>query len=522
MDTVVCSCCKSILYRILRFIRPLGVLRLALTGAASGTFLMLFAGIAARAGTPAVFHPEIPRAWDEREVSLFQVLLSERDRSPRYMSSQEYYAQQVRPIYKTYPVYAPGREPAGYMEALGQKDPQIAFDVSKLHTKEDWIRAGETVFDAAPEPIPVPPLQLMKLLTRQMNIPTTPDGVIPFLTYVVRKKGEVEMNLFSCATCHTRVLPDGSLVKGAQGNAPFEQTFAALAKLIPPSPEADMRARDGEWTLAGAPWVAKREELDKQFNLAELIRRHSAMPPGVIERHGTSSTEPSKIPSLIGLQDIKYLDSTGLVRHRSIGDLMRYVITNYGLDIIAHYGDFQPSQTQTGFGKDGTRFSDEQLYALSLYIYSLRPPPNPNHVDDLARRGEAIFEDEGCISCHTPPFYTNNKLNPVVGFQVPKDLHKTDAIMTRSVETDPQLATTTRRGTGFYKVPSLRGVWYRSAFGHNGQAASLEEWLDPERLRPDYVPKGFHLAPGPIQGHPFGLDLTVEDKKALIAFLKTL
>ena len=61
------------------------------------------------------------------------------------------------------------------------------------------------------------------------------------------------------------------------------------------------------------------------------------------------------------------------------------------------------------------------------------------------------------------------------------------------------LATRTRRGTGFYKVPSLRGVWFRNAFGHGGHAETLEEWLDPARLKPDYVPKGFHLGPGPIK-----------------------
>ena len=91
-----------------------------------------------------------------------------------------------------------------------------------------------------------------------------------------------------------------------------------------------------------------------------------------------------------------------------------------------------------------------------------------------------------------------------------------------SVGTDPGLATRTRRGTGFYKVPSLRGVWYRNAFGHSGQAASLEEWLDPARLGDDYVPKGFHLGPGSIKGHEFGLRLVPDDREALIAFLKTL
>jgi hypothetical protein len=56
------------------------------------------------------------------------------------------------------------------------------------------------------------------------------------------------------------------------------------------------------------------------------------------------------------------------MQHRSIGDLTRYAIANYGLDIMAHFGDFQPSPTQAGFAEDGTRFSDEQLYALARYI----------------------------------------------------------------------------------------------------------------------------------------------------------
>jgi hypothetical protein len=94
--------------------------------------------------------------------------------------------------------------------------------------------------------------------------------------------------------------------------------------------------------------------------------------------------------------------------------------------------------------------------------------------------------------------------------------------MNSSQGTDPTLALETRRGTGFYKVPSLRGVWFRSAFGHGGQAETLEEWFDPARLEPGYVPKGFHLGPGPIEGHEHGLDLSPDERRDLIAFLKTL
>jgi hypothetical protein len=93
------------------------------------------------------------------------------------------------------------------------------------------------------------------------------------------------------------------------------------------------------------------------------------------------------------------------------------------------------------------------------------------------------------------------------------------------VGTDPELALRTRRGTGYYKVPSLKGVWYRGPFEHSGFVASLEDWFDPRRLRDNYVPTGFRgIGTGTraVPGHAFGLDLSAADKAALIAFLKTL
>jgi hypothetical protein len=152
----------------------------------------------------------------------------------------------------------------------------------------------------------------------------------------------------------------------------------------------------------------------------------------------------------------------------------------------------------------------------------LKPPPNPNPFDDRARRGQHIFQQQGCVCCHVPPLYTSNKLTLAQGFKVPEDLQKTENILNVVIGTGPTLAMQTRRGTGFYKVPSLRGVWYRNAFGHGGWAETLEESLDPARLKEDYVAKGYRLDPGPIKGHEFGLRLTPDDKAALIAFLKTL
>ena len=64
--------------------------------------------------------------------------------------------------------------------------------------------------------------------------------------------------------------------------------------------------------------------------------------------------------------------------------------------------------------------------------------------------------------------------------------------MSVRVGLDPGLALKTRKGTGYYKVPSLKGAWYRGPFEHSGSIASLEEWFDPARLRDDYLPKGWN------------------------------
>jgi hypothetical protein len=45
-----------------------------------------------------------------------------------------------------------------------------------------------------------------------------------------------------------------------------------------------------------------------------------------------------QVPDLIGVKDRRYLDHTGLVRHRDIGDFMRYAAINQGADLLASYG----------------------------------------------------------------------------------------------------------------------------------------------------------------------------------------
>jgi hypothetical protein len=231
---------------------------------------------------------------------------------------------------------------------------------------------------------------------------------------------------------------------------------------------------------------------------------------------------PAKIPDLIGIQHRKYIDHTGTHLNRGTADIMRYAAlvswaeaTEFGSHKMLADGDEIPK----------VRRSDEALYALALYIQSLKPPPNPNPFDENARAGEMIFRREGCIGCHVPPLYSNNKLTLAAGFTAPKDSPRSADVLPVSVGTDPGLALKTRKGTGFYKVPSLKGVWYRGRYLHDGSAASLEEMFDPDRLKDTHRPGGFTPPDKPqraIQGHEFGLKLSAEERKQLIAFLRTL
>jgi len=134
-------------------------------------------------------------------------------------------------------VYARDREPSGYLDWLRQKESAFVFDASNLRTEQDWIRAGELVFDSPSLleiPISTDDVHDPEFLKRT-GVPVSPDGTIPTLRYVIRKKGTVELGSFACGMCHTRLQANGTTIKGAQGNFPGDRVVA--------SPSDDLRPR---------------------------------------------------------------------------------------------------------------------------------------------------------------------------------------------------------------------------------------------------------------------------------------
>ena len=113
--------------------------------------------------------------------------------------------------------------------------------------------------------------------------------------------------------------------------------------------------------------------------------------------------------------------------------------------------------------------------------------PSPDGtVPAMRGSGERIFGRGGCARCHTPPLYTNNKLTLAEGFTPPGDIPTTLDVLRISVGTDSGLALATRKGTSYYKVPSLRGLWYRSHYLHDASVATLRRIgtrLCPSRVK---------------------------------------
>ena len=109
--------------------------------AASGFWLLSQTPAQQRHST---FAPLVPRVWDDEAIATIELPLADPVGSPKHISSDYYYRIPVRPIYKSYPVYAPGHEPPRYLESLKQKAPAVLWDESahkpNLRSKKNGSR----------------------------------------------------------------------------------------------------------------------------------------------------------------------------------------------------------------------------------------------------------------------------------------------------------------------------------------------------------------------------------------------
>lgn len=217
----------------------------------------------------------------------------------------------------------------------------------------------------------------------------------------------------------------------------------------------------------------------------EVTARLRAFGPGRVDVTTADAREPVALPDLRPVRFLTHLHRDATVRQR---DLVSLAVRLETLLLTSHHGTVRPPR--------------EVSLGLALYLWSLAEElPSLERASASQPAGRALF-DARCAACHEPPGLT--------GAPVPL----------ATVGTDPSLGLSADRGTGTYRVPSLHGVGTRGPLLHDGAAPSLAVLFDPARTSADYALRA--RAPGAIPGHLYALDLTPEERAALLAFLSLL
>ena len=120
-----------------------------ISGVAAGVIGLFFTLTAAE----QTFRADIPKAWDEKELADMELPLPLPAPKPVHVSEAYYYSIPELTIFKTYP-RVPREEEPKHLEWLNQQEPIVAFDPAQLKTEDEWVKAGELVFNAALKPAP--------------------------------------------------------------------------------------------------------------------------------------------------------------------------------------------------------------------------------------------------------------------------------------------------------------------------------------------------------------------------------
>jgi hypothetical protein len=170
------------------------------------------------AAVPTHGQVKAPKIWDDEALRDWATSIAALGVRPGHFTSAEYYAVPADNL-KTYPVYRPDREPPGYWEWLQKQRPQPLVDASKLHTREDWVRAGEAAFremdDIAFRTGDPERIRAARDLKSWAGIWTQPDGTSISNSWIVTPAG-IQLTCVACAgACHARVKAYGTVLWGA-------------------------------------------------------------------------------------------------------------------------------------------------------------------------------------------------------------------------------------------------------------------------------------------------------------------
>ena len=201
-----------------------------------------------------------------------------------------------------------------------------------------------------------------------------------------------------------------------------------------------------------------------------------------------------------------------------------------------------------GLGTPAAQFMHiEHIQRQTDLTQTIRAPKYPFAIDRaLAARGEPHYQAR-CASCHEGPQDDSKLYDPrEIGTDINRNLGVNQAVVDgfNAWLRSQKIAgyTDTRdwvRLTGKYWASTMDGVWARAPYLHNGSVRTMADLLSPSRPASwrrgstvyDQAPMGFvdvgdftfdTTQPGnSAAGHAYGTDLTADQKRELIEYLKT-
>lgn len=218
-----------------------------------------------------------------------------------------------------------------------------------------------------------------------------------------------------------------------------------------------------------------------------------------------------------------------------------------------------------GAGVTPVTVDHERLRRVREWIWTLEPPRYPFAVDQaLVQKGAPLYQQH-CVQCHAGAEFRSGTFDPKahpdwkVGRVEPIDRIQTDRHRLDSYTFTfalnqyglyPASAYQFRhfRKTNGYANQPLDAIWLRGPFLHNGSVPTLRDLLDAPEQRPARFYRGYDVfdqekvgfvsdvpaANGQVfttydttipgnsnAGHVYGTGLSVDDKRAIVEYMKT-
>src|SRR5215471_6317050 len=255
----------------------------------------------------AITDSDVPTIWDSAALGDWATPVATLNVRPAHFTPTEYYAAPSTNL-RTYPVYRPDKEPPGYWESLQHKKPEPLVNGSRIHTKADWIAAGERAFRELDDPSTRsndPALIAMARDPKSFDqIAGLADGTLHEPRWVVTDKGVMLTNL-ACVTCHFSVTADRQIhyatpitIAPGLGPVSLAPVFRELGRraqrsFAPATP-------DGVKIMFLAPWVPgdDTERLDRLLARPAAVASIFTSPHGVIARPNGSPFYGARLPDL--------------------------------------------------------------------------------------------------------------------------------------------------------------------------------------------------------------------------------